>query len=375
MTKSKTMIVSWVAFASLVMVLGVMGWLSGMRPPHVAEATGLLDDTIADFSAGSGCFVSPSSSDGLDGEVILTPTVFSDFPGTSLPAGWATDGGGTVNNGILIVNEGTAGTGGTYGPYGTLEFESTMAASPFQLAGLGVSFYAAAPYAIFNATSTGLSVRTNAGSADTSTDLAGSYVDTPHRYRIEWLPTQVEYFIDDTAVATHSVAIAQPMSPLFQDSNGLGITLTVKWMRMSDYGPSPCTFTSQLIDSGIDGSTYTGISTTVVTPAGTAIAFEVITSTDNLNWGAWTAVNPDGTFNVGVARYMQYRATLSTTDAHYTPEIRSVRAHGFGPPPTAVQVAALSATGTDLETRGLLIGLSGSVLVLTTMLVILRKRQ
>ncbi|MBI5566860.1 MAG: hypothetical protein HY870_18325 [Chloroflexi bacterium] len=143
---------------------------------------------------------------------------------------------------------------------------------------------------------------------------------------------------------------------------------------MSDYAPSPCTYTSRLIDSGLDGSSFTGLSATLVTPAGTDIAFEVITSTNNITWGVWTPVNADGTFISSTARYLRYRAALTTTDALLTPEVQSVSVHGFGPPPTAVRVTTFSANGPDFGVRGWLIGLSGAALLAGGVRVIRRRK-
>jgi hypothetical protein len=106
---------------------------------------------------------------------------------------------------------------------------------------------------------------------------------------------------------------------------------------------------------------------------GAAIAFEVITSTNNIDWGTWTAVNADGTFISSTARYLQYRASLTTSEPLVTPELQSVRVRGFGP--TAVRVTSFSAAELDFETRALLIGLSGAVLILGGARVLFRRRK
>jgi hypothetical protein len=184
----------------------------------------------------------------------------------------------------------------------------------------------------------------------------------------------VVYYIDGAAVFTHTVVFGgTQMRPQFHDDALGGGSLLVDWARMTDY--AACTYTSRVIDTGIDGTTLTGISTTLHTPAGTAITFEVITSTDNSTWSAWTAVNPDGTFTSSTARYLQYRAQLSTSDPLVTPELVSVRVRGFGPPPTAVQVTALSASGSGFGSREALLVIVGGVMALAGVSVVFRRRK
>ena len=67
----------------------------------------LVDTTAADFGAGTlgaGTYLAQAG----DGEVVLAPTVGSEFGGSSLPTGWTStpwsDGGAsTVANGIVTV--------------------------------------------------------------------------------------------------------------------------------------------------------------------------------------------------------------------------------------------------------------------------------
>ncbi|MCG8347020.1 MAG: N-acetylmuramoyl-L-alanine amidase [Chloroflexales bacterium] len=95
-------------------------------------------------------------------------------------------------------------------------------------------------------------------------------------------------------------------------------------------------------------------------PAGTTIAVEVRSSRDGLTWSAWTPVGhelqregldhaaAEETFTdaveLGRARAMQYRITLSTSDSALSPTVRRV---------TATQIDALDApTLAELDARG-----------------------
>ena len=46
--------------------------------------------------------------------------------------------------------------------------------------------------------------------------LPGVSLYAPHRFRIEWTPTTVTYYVDGALVATHNVAIAQDMRPIVE---------------------------------------------------------------------------------------------------------------------------------------------------------------
>ena len=381
MLKSKFSIAYSVFIASILLTFGLVVWLQSVSPVRVAEAVGLIDDSLSDFELGSGCFVAQSSGAAFNGEVIVSPTIGTNFSGTALPLNWFTTGSGpvTVADGLLTVDQDRTGPlPPRFSPGRVLEFVATFTQTTDQHIGFGQFLQdITETWAIFSTRADGaqLWARTNDATSETLTPLGTGYFSQTHLYRVEWGTSSITYTIDGVGVATHTVQIAATMRPQIMDSNAPGDALTVDWLRMSDFSPSPCTFTSRVIDSGLDGSTFTGLSTTLVTPAGTAIAFEVITSTNNVDWGTWTAVNFDGSFSAGAARYMRYRAGLSTSEAQSTPQLQSVTVHGYGPPPTAVRVTSFSVSGTDFAPRALLIGLSGVVLAVGGVSVIFRRRR
>lgn len=342
MSRANLSVVGWVVLASLMLVLGLTAWLAGASPFRTAQAAGLIDDSFADFSGGTGCYVRASGVGGLDGEVIIAPTIDTDFGGSP-----------------LTVDEGTTAVSGALTPGQTLEFTATFVAISGQLGGLGVANYSVAPFAIFNSNGIDLLVRTDAGTGETASNLGNTYFGSPHRYRIDWGPTSVVYSIDGGAVTTHSVAIAADMQVLYQDFNLLATSLVIDRVRVQ---PWTCVFVSRAIDSTYSGFTFTGISTTLTTPTGTGITFEARTSSDGATWGAWVPVNGNGTFNAGVNQYLQYQATLSTTDPQAAPEVWLVQAHGTTP--SAVRLDSFSARPMDDAGQSWLIALSGFVLIL-----------
>ena len=393
MIKSKMSVASGVLFASLMLVVGLLGWLQAANPIQAQTAGDLIDNSLEDFAGGSGCFVAQSPAAAPDSYgVILSPTVGTNFTGTVLPSGWFSTTAAyspsiqqyvTVTDGLLTVDHATAyaGPGATtmiYTPTRTLEFSATfVTGTNSQFAGFGTDRFTGAPWAIFSNVSPSLTVRTNNGTdVEVSTVVTGSSPLSPHRYRIEWGTSNTIYFIDGAAVVTHDVAFSDAayMRPEFQDNDIGGGSITVDWARMSDYAPITCTFESRVIDSGVN-STFKGLTTTVVTPAGTSMAFDVLTSTNGTDWipSTWTAVNSDGTFTVGPSRYIKYRAFLTTTQPALTPEMLSVRVWGVGP--NAVRLTSFAAAGSDFVARGLLIGLSAAVLAVGGVSVIFRRRR
>ncbi|MDB5169086.1 MAG: glycosyl hydrolase [Candidatus Saccharibacteria bacterium] len=68
---------------------------------------------------------------------------------------------------------------------------------------------------------------------------------------------------------------------------------------------------------------WTSIAPTASIPAGTSIAYEARTSSDNANWSAWTSVS-DSLLGLPASRYLQLRATLATTDAAATPLLQKL---------------------------------------------------
>ncbi len=133
-------------------------------PAMVFAAT---DTTVADFGAGTidgSVFIARSA----DGEVILSPSAGSEFPGAALPpdwsaTAWAPGGAATVSDGALAVDGARAGTLASYPAGRSLEFVATFSGAPFQHAGFGDTFEAG-PWAMFStAAGGGLFARTDSG--------------------------------------------------------------------------------------------------------------------------------------------------------------------------------------------------------------------
>jgi hypothetical protein len=303
---------------------------------NAPQATGALTDTtVADFQAGSGCYVAPSAGGDLDGEVILTPTIGVTFTGDALPSGWYSgtygEGGAvTVSNGSLIA-VGAYAAAAAYPPSQTLEFSATFSAAPGEHVGLTYSpDLNSVPWAIYS-TRFGddqLYAWTENLISDSAsfeiTPLGSGYIGSGHRYQIVWTDASITYLIDGAVVATHStVTITNDMRPIVS-SAGTGI-LEVDWMRMSPYAGS-CTFESRVLDAG-ESAHWLNLTSTYTQPVGTVIGSIQTRSgaVDQLDetWSPWTSV--DGiTITSPNGRYIQYRVSLTTTNPAETPAVKSV---------------------------------------------------
>ena len=121
------------ALVAMIVAVGISG-------AATAAAATQTDTTVDDFLAGApdGTYIGDSDAGGVDGEVVLEPTLGEEFDGgPGLPTGWSFAGawpGGSVpvvSGGALIADGGFAGTGDVYGPGRSVEFVASYSRSPF----------------------------------------------------------------------------------------------------------------------------------------------------------------------------------------------------------------------------------------------------
>jgi hypothetical protein len=253
-----------------------------------------------------------------------------EFDGATLPTGmastpWAAGGAGTVAAGALSV-DGTliSDQAALSGPQ-TLRFRAKFGAEHFEHAGLGVGLGENEPFAIFstNNTTDTLWARTSVpGGAAENTPLALD--PTIERdYRIEWTPTQVQFYVDNVLFATHPIAITASMRPIFSDADVGGQSLSVASTERQLF-PASGTFTSAPLDAG-DARAAWG--TLNATGSGASVSYETRTgntATPDASWSAFQALGANDAVQSPMGRYIQYRATLSTSDATVTPGVEQV---------------------------------------------------
>jgi hypothetical protein len=304
---------------------------------YEAPSQSFVDTDVADFAAGTpgaDTYVGGTGA-GADGEVQLRPTVGEEFGGTALPGGWSTftwnpGRGVTVSAGDLLVDGARAGTTAAYATGRSLEFSATFGAAKNQHVGFGVD-YNDPPWAMFstfNVDPAGccLYARTHDGGSQQNTQLVGVTPTQPHRYRIVWTGSSVEYFVDGTLRVTHPIAVSAQLRPLASDFDGDGPDVRVNWLRMSPYAATG-TYTSRVFDAGGPSADWLRLTATAGVPAGAAPTLETRsggTPTPDGSWSGWQAVGTDDAIASPNARYLQYRAGLSTTNDSATPTLERV---------------------------------------------------
>ena len=305
------------------------------------------DTTLADFSAGTPGSETYIAQTG-NGELVLMPTVKTEFSGLALPVGWTGNtftSGGTfiVANEMLSLDGARAGTIAVYSPGHSMEGVVIFSAARYQHFGFGVTYGTSAgeAWAIISTgvNGTGLLARSWNGTGDytseTSTVIPGSYFGTPHRYRVDWSSTDIKYYVDNVLVATHTIAITTQMRPMPADSDVGGPALVVDWLRMSPYAASG-TFTSRVFDA--NASVYwTNLTATISRPVGTTAVISTRTSNDRVNWSEWTSVTGLAPLINQQGRYFQYQVNMTTSDLAVSPQISDVSVF-FGITPTAVEL-------------------------------------
>ena len=338
------------------------------------------DTTSADFNAGTltNTYVAENLTEGIDGKVILAPTAATEFSGPAMPAGWPvhawTLGGGAVISGGRAFVRGArvaecdiaeTGSDGAcsdqFGPGRSVEFVATFAGDPYQHSGLGQTMNSTTePFALFSTvwydalgvfhsgdklaarSFTGLGAEMNTVLGTTGTE----FLNAPHRFRIDWQLSQINYYVDDMLMASHAITVAGPMRPVAaSDIASMSGNVVVDFIRMTPYASSG-SFLSRVLDGGgaVAWNNMTWIS---MSDSLKMYVRGGNTPTPDATWTAFTAVAAPGAISLS-SRYIQYRADMTTVDPSVTPELHDVVISGASatPPPAPPPVApTVSFTG------------------------------
>jgi hypothetical protein len=366
-------------------VVGVVALLSLWLVSSVLAALP-ADSTIADFTSpgttvGS-CYVGPSTSDGVDGEVTLLPALGADFANGNFPTGWITyawqpGGAATISDGVMTVNNAVISGTAVSAP-ASIEFMALVADDVDQNAGFfnfgGTDF--APPWAFFGSyylAPPALRARTYDGTTVADTVLTGGTLGSWQRYRIDWTTSGVTYSVNDVITDSQPASLAT-MNPMF--SENAQETMQVDWLRMGPYAPANCIYTSHLYDSGYVNPDWITLTTSTYVPANTTLSFETrsgaATDTSDPSWSNWEALSGGNIASPG-QRYLQYRALLASTDSLATPRIYSVQPQGTSP--TAVTFAGVTGRSTPQPLSAWTVLLAGIFGALGLILIRYRARQ
>ena len=326
-----------------------------------APSTNLTDTTVSDFS---GCTVPAglAVTNSGDGELRLAAGLEDYFNQPPPAAAWLS---GTWN-GSTYTPTPVAGILPIQNSSGSAWLRSTSTFSQVTLDGR-VSFGSGqwehfgfgddgldGRFAILSTANNnaGVWARTwNGQGGETRTNLNGVTLNAYHTVQIVWSATSVAYIVDGTQVASHSVAIAQPMYAYLSNNSSAG-TLNADWTRVNTYSTTSATFTSCTKDAG-SNVTWGNLTAQVSTPAGTSVAFQTQTSVDGATFSPWTNLN-GSQITSPAGRYIQYRATLNGS-SRSSPEIQQVTVGAAVPPtntptPTATPTSTPPPTSTSTAT-------------------------
>jgi hypothetical protein len=302
-----------------------------LAAPEFAAATTQTDTTSDNFYAGTlGANLHVSYA--ADGELILQPAMAEEFSSGARPLDWDGSGGPiTYTDDRLHLRGGFLTTTATFAPGRSLEFIATFGAAAFQRAGFGAE--TPNTWAMFgtNAPQTsGQAIRviakTNLGGVSVDTPIGhfpNYYVGEQHVYRIDWEPGGVDFFVDGEMVATG----ASPAGPLtvggYEVTGRGGPELSIDRMYLSPYA-SPGIFTSRVLGDA-RSSDWGALTWSGTAPPG-SITMEVRTGNTNPPDSSWSLFTPitNGGDVPASSQYVQYRATLSTTNTDVTPVLSSV---------------------------------------------------
>ena len=220
-----------------------------LTPSH-ADVAGVCGPFEISASAGPGGSISASGA-------VSAPAISEEFSGVALPAGWAEfvwpagsgPGSATVAGGKLTVT-GARANPEPYatGPGHSMVFDATFAPEPFQAGGFGGGsqlppgeVFDAPPFAVFHTGSSGSALITRVWNGGGFLDftIPGSWLGTPHRFRVDWTPSTIDFYIDGSLVHSEAAAIAGPMRPAFSDFIVDGPGLTVDDLQVGPY-PIAC---------------------------------------------------------------------------------------------------------------------------------------
>ncbi len=299
-----------------------------------ASASVFADDTAVHFAAGT-----PGDATAVApvGSVRLKPAT-EGFDGASLPVGltatpWAPPSGtATVGSGVLAVDGARVQGAPAYAPGEALEFSATFSGAPAEHVGFGVMLEDG-PWAIISTGAGGaLGASTRAAPGATTTFDPISVLDPAgeNTYRIEWSATEVRYYVyvdgAEQLVASRPVAITSQMRPIVSDYTADGRAVTIDSLALMLF-PASGIYESNVKDAGDPRTVWGPLNAMVDTPAGTAVVLQTRsgnTATPDAGWSGYQPLGPGGAINSPSARYIQYRALLSTADERVTPSLERV---------------------------------------------------
>ena len=255
------------------------------------------------------------------------------FTSTSIPSGWNAgvwNPGGvtTYSGGIAAINGANIYTSATFLPGSTLEFSAQFTPGNFENIGFSQSssfdpFWIAIGRGGIGSAVPDLYIRTSDG---VTTSLGTNLINAYHTYRITWGISAFTIFVDGLLAATINKTFTTPLIMIASDYNADATVLSIDWIRNGAAAyPASGVFTSRIFALGSAQASATPKWNTII-PAGTAASIAVRygnTPNPDASWSALTPVNNNQEFTLNKT-YLQYQATLTTTNTPVTPTLNDI---------------------------------------------------
>jgi hypothetical protein len=285
-------------------------------------------DIASDFNAGTLGTTIITALDG-NGSLILKPAEQQDFEASTPPAGWtsaAWSGSNTpvYNGGIATFNGGHLFSNKSYTPGTAVEFVAKFSDDINQNIGFSASGNFNSPWVVIGRDALSqkghLFARSdNGGREILGTNLTGQY----HRFKIQWNSNNFEFYVDGTLITAIYETMASGIIQV-SDFNSNTLDLSLDWIRILPYSASG-TYISKVFDAGTN-TIWTNPFWNAIQNSGTDLSISVRTgntSTPDGNWTNFINVTNGGKIDL-ISRYIQYSATLSSTDNKGTPVLQNI---------------------------------------------------
>ena len=143
--------------------------------------------------------------------------------------------------------------------------------------------------------------------------------------RIQPVSGGIQFSVDGVVLTTINLTIPSGTPLAIAKSAFSGAPqppLQVDSVGMTSYASSG-TFTSSVFDAGSNVAWGTAALPANVL-AGTTLTVQTSSSTDGVNWSAWSTVTNGGTITSPSGRYLRYEIVLTATDPTVTPTLSTI---------------------------------------------------
>ena len=291
------------------------------------------DIIAADFTAGTADANTMVISEG-DGAVSLKPSLYEEFSGAGVPAGWTDavwDGQGgavtTYSAGQVTVNGTHLSYNTAAGPGTSLEFTATFTAGNFQNVGFSADASFNNPWVVIGRGGAGDNNVYARNSNLESVSLGSTLLGNPHVYRIQWKTDgSFAFYLDGVLMATPGITqtVLTNMVIQISDYPSGGAALSVDWISATPYS-TPGIFISRVFDAG-SIKNWGVASWTETVPVGTTLELyqRQAATAGAIGSAPWVSIPSNGAIIGGTSQFIQYKAVFATSNSALTPVLKDI---------------------------------------------------